>query len=74
MTKALLDKVMALSGPEKLELIDKLWDSFEPEDEGLEVSKEEKQLLDERWERYLANPGSAMSLKELKVAVAKRMK
>ena len=43
-----LPQVMALSTAEKLELIDELWISIEPELEQAEVSEEEKDLLDSR--------------------------
>jgi putative addiction module component (TIGR02574 family) len=69
-----LPQVMALSTAEKLELIDELWMSIEPELDNLEVSEEEKKLLDERWEKYVSNPESALTLQELKAAVSKRLK
>jgi putative addiction module component (TIGR02574 family) len=69
-----LPQVMALSTAEKLELIDELWISIEPELQQVEVSDEEKELLDSRWERYLANPDSALTMEQLKAAVASRLK
>ena len=69
-----LPQVMALSTMEKLELIDELWESIAPELDQADVSDEEKKLLDERWEKYLANPESALTLEQLKAAVASRLK
>ena len=59
---------------EKLDLIDKLWESISPELDQADVSEEEKNLLDERWENYLKNPESALTLEQLKAAVASRLK
>ena len=69
-----LPQIMALSTAEKLELIDDLWISIEPELQQIEVSKEEKKLLDNRWEKFLANPDSALTLDQVKALVAARRK
>ncbi len=69
-----LPQVMALSTEEKLDLIHDLWESIYPEVEQNEVSDEEKKLLDERWEKHLANPESALTMEQLKAAVASRLK
>ncbi|MCE0522422.1 MAG: addiction module protein [Methylacidiphilales bacterium] len=69
-----LPQIMALSTAEKLDLIHDLWESIYPEVEQNEVSDEGKKLLDERWEKYLKNPESALTLEQLKAAVASRLK
>ena len=69
-----LPQVMALSTAEKLELIDELWISIEPELQDVEVSGEEKKLLDDRWERHLANPEAALTLEQVKALLAARRK
>ena len=69
-----LPQIMALSTAEKLELIDDLWISIEPELQQVEVSEEEKKLLDDRWEKFLANPDSALTLDQVKALVAARRK
>ncbi len=74
MNPATFHEIMALPAAEKLELIDKLWESISPEVNESEISDEEKKLLDDRWEKYLAHPDSALTLEELKAAVAARLK
>jgi putative addiction module component (TIGR02574 family) len=69
-----LPQVMALSTAEKLQLIDDLWISIEPELDHLEVSEDEKKLLDVRWEKFLANPDSALTLDQVKERLAARRK
>ena len=49
---------------QKLQLVDELWLSMSPELDSLEVSQEEKGLLDERWAAFLQDPGSALTLDE----------
>jgi putative addiction module component (TIGR02574 family) len=68
-----LPQIMSLSTEEKLDLIHDLWDSIYPEMEQNEVSDEEKKLLDERWEKHLTNPDSALTLDQLKAVVAARL-
>jgi putative addiction module component (TIGR02574 family) len=65
-----LPQIMALSTAEKLELIDDLW--IEPELQQLDVSVEEKKLLDDRWENYLKNPESALTIEQVEALLAAR--
>lgn len=57
-----LPEVQALSTHEKLQLVDELWRDVAHQMDSLEVSDEEKKLLDERWNAYLRNPSSALTL------------
>lgn len=57
-------EVQNLPVREKLRLVDELWLSMTPELESLEVSQEERDILDERWATFLRNPGSALTLEE----------
>jgi len=59
-----------LSVGEKLQLIDELWSSMGDELDLGQVSEEERKLLDERWESFLRNPDSALTIEEFQ----KRMK
>ena len=49
---------------EKLQLVDELWLSMTPELESLEVSPGDRELLDERWNAFLNDPSSALTLEE----------
>jgi len=66
MTLTDLPEVRALSAREKLQLVDELWISVAPELEALEVSGEERGVLDQRWAAFLKNPSSALSVEEFK--------
>ena len=55
-------EVQHLPVREKLELVDELWLSITPELGALNVSEEEKEVLDERWAAFLKSPGSALTL------------
>jgi putative addiction module component (TIGR02574 family) len=74
MKLAQLPQVMALSTEEKLELIDELWISIEPELDRIPVSEEEKRLLDERLAEHAAHPEDTLTLEQLKKAVAANLK
>ncbi len=66
MTLADFPEVQALSAQEKLLLVDELWLSVAPELNNLEVSEEEKGLLDERLAAFLKDPASALTLEQFK--------
>jgi putative addiction module component (TIGR02574 family) len=66
MTLTDFPEVQALSAREKLQLVDELWVSVAPELEALEVSEDEKGMLDERWAMFLKDPASALTLEQFK--------
>lgn len=66
MTLTDLPEIKALSAREKLELVDELWKSVAPELDSLQVSDEEKQILDKRWAAFLRNPAAALTPEQFK--------
>ena len=60
-TELQLDKMTVA---EKLQLVDELWMSMTPELESLEVSREDRELLDDRWAAFFKDPTSALTLEE----------
>ena len=66
MTLTDLPQVQALSVQEKLQLVDEIWMSVAPELDSLEVSDEEKGILNERWTAFLKNPASALTVEQFK--------
>jgi putative addiction module component (TIGR02574 family) len=74
MKLAKLPQLLALSPAEKLDLIEELWDSMESDFGQLDLSEEKKKLLDDRWERFLTNPDSALTLNQVKAFMAARRK
>ena len=63
-----LPDVRALSAPEKLRLLDELWQNVAHDLDSLEVSKTEKELLDQRWAEFLRDP-TVLSRKQFTVRV-----
>ena len=66
MKLAELPEVQNLPVREKLALVDELWLALTQELESLEVSDDEKTLLDERWEAFLKDPDSALSIDQFR--------
>jgi len=66
MTLAELPQVQTLSIKEKLALVDEIWLSVASSMDSLEVSQEHKDLLDQRWDEFLKNPSSALTVDEFK--------
>jgi putative addiction module component (TIGR02574 family) len=62
MTLTELPQVQSLSAREKLELVDEIWRSLSTSPDYLEVTQEEKDMLDSRWEGFLSNSNSALSI------------
>ena len=64
-----LPEVRALSTREKLQLVDELWEDVGRGLDSLEVSREEREVLDERWAAFLRDPSRALTLEEFKERV-----
>ncbi|HUP78714.1 MAG TPA: addiction module protein [Pirellula sp.] len=65
-------EIVGLPASDKLELVGKIWDSLELGD--IELSDEYCRILDERLNRYEANPTEGRSWKEVKAGVLERKK
>jgi putative addiction module component (TIGR02574 family) len=61
-----LPQVHDLPVREKLQLLDELWISVTQESESLEVSEEERELLDGRWAEFLREPDSALTIDQFR--------
>lgn len=57
-----LPQVKALSTKDKLQLVDELWEDVARDLNSLEVSQEDRELLDKRWASFLSDPSQAMTL------------
>lgn len=68
MTSISAEDIAKLSIDERLDLIERLWDSFEP-DEIPPLSKEQTQLLDERLESFRAHPERTRSWEEIEADI-----
>jgi putative addiction module component (TIGR02574 family) len=55
-------EVQNLPVREKLQLVDDLWLSMAAQISALNVSEEEKILLDERWASFLKDPAATLTL------------
>lgn len=66
MSLAELPQVQSLSVQEKLELVDELWKAVYPALDAMEVTEEEKDILDGRWAMFLQNPSSAFTVDQFK--------
>ncbi len=61
-----------LTIPEKILLIEDLWDSIVREESSVPVPQSHKKELDRRLKKYNSSPGNLLSLKELQGRVEKR--
>lgn len=48
---------LGLSIPERIQLVEDIWDTIAAQAESIELSDEEKKLIDQRLQAYHTNPG-----------------
>ena len=49
-----INKLLSLPQKERRKIAEKLWDSLSPSRSIVELSKKEKDLLEQRWNRYIS--------------------
>ena len=59
-------QVQALSTRQKLELVDEIWKDVAQDLDSLEVTQEDRDLLDTRWAEFLESPSSALTIEQFK--------
>jgi putative addiction module component (TIGR02574 family) len=62
-----------MSTPEKILLIEDLWDSIRGDQSNIPVLRSHVEELERRLERYRANPGSLLTLEELQKRIERRL-
>jgi putative addiction module component (TIGR02574 family) len=67
-----IHEIVKLSTPEKILLVEDLWDSIASDESAVPVPPSHKEELDRRLKRHESAPGNLLSLEELRTRVEKR--
>jgi len=67
-----IPQIANLSTPEKILLVEDLWDNVASNQSSVPVPQSHKDELDRRIKSYESNPGTLLSLAELEARIAKR--
>ena len=67
-----LPEITNLSTPEKILLVEDLWDSISSDESSVSVPESHKAELDKRLKRYQTAPGALLSLHDLQARIEKR--
>jgi putative addiction module component (TIGR02574 family) len=67
-----LPEIAKLSTPEKILLVEDLWDNISADDASIPVPESHKTELDKRYKRFQAAPGALLSLDDRRARVEKR--
>jgi len=65
-------EIARLTTPEKILLLEDLWDTIASEDEQVPVPQSHLEELDRRLARHQAHPGELLSLEELQARIERR--
>jgi putative addiction module component (TIGR02574 family) len=66
-----LPEISKLSTPEKILLVEDLWDNISADDASIPVPESHKAELDKRYKRFQSAPGTLLSLDDLRARVDK---
>ena len=67
-----ISEIKKLSTPEKILLVEDLWNSIASDDSEVPVPQSHMEELDIRLNRYEAAPGNLLSLEELRTKIERR--
>jgi putative addiction module component (TIGR02574 family) len=67
-----IPELARLSTPEKILLLEDLWDSIASDESSVPVPQSHAKELDTRLERHRSNPGNLLSLEELQFRIESR--
>jgi putative addiction module component (TIGR02574 family) len=67
-----IPKLRQLSKPEKILLVEDLWDNIASDDSDVPVPKSHKDELNKRLARHTKTPGNLLSLRQLQEKIQKR--
>ena len=69
----LLQNILKLSIPERILMVEAIWDSIASKEDKQELSDETKHLLDERLEAHKENPDEGSTWEEVKDRIKKQL-
>jgi putative addiction module component (TIGR02574 family) len=67
-----IPEITKLSTPEKILLVEELWDSITSDESVVPVPHSHMEELDKRLKKYESAPGNLLSLEELRTRIEKR--
>ena len=67
-----IPEITQLSTPEKILLLEDLWDSIASDESTVSVPQSHKEELDRRLIRYESNPGDLLTLEDLNSRIERR--
>jgi putative addiction module component (TIGR02574 family) len=68
-----IPEISHLSTPEKILLLEDLWESIASQESEVPVPESHKEELDKRLERHVHSPGKLLSLKQLQARIERRI-
>lgn len=69
----IIEEVLKLSVPERILMVEAIWDSIEEKDELLEINEATKALLDVRLKAHEHNPDEGSSWSDVKARIKKQL-
>jgi putative addiction module component (TIGR02574 family) len=67
-----IPEIAQLSAPEKILLLEDLWDNIASDESGVPMPQSHREELDGRLKAYKSHPGNLLSLEELRSKIEKR--
>jgi putative addiction module component (TIGR02574 family) len=67
-----IQEITQLSTPEKILLVEDLWDSIASDESTVPIPQSHREELDQRLKKYVSAPGNLLSLEDLRTKVERK--
>jgi putative addiction module component (TIGR02574 family) len=74
MVKIDMDAIRRLSVPERVRLVQDIWDTLQPTAEDLPLTSAQREVIDRRLAEHQADPSSAIPWEEVRARLESRLK
>jgi putative addiction module component (TIGR02574 family) len=72
MVKIDMEAIMRLSVPERVRLVQEIWDTLQPSAEDLPLTEAQQRIVDARLEEHRRDPDSAIPWEQVKARIESR--
>ena len=69
----IIQEILKLSVPERILMVEAIWDSIVDKDENIELSEDTKKLIDERIRSHRENPEDGSTWTDVKSRIKKQL-
>ena len=73
MNRSVVSDILELSVPERIQIVEEIWNSIAAEEDGMEPTETEKKIIDERLDAHCNNPDAGSSWEDVYMRITRKL-